>query len=235
VALLAVGPVRRSDALFGGFDPIIFDPKAFTQHIQQVQEALRQVAALKEQVQNQLKSLADLAASAKGLADVKGQVAGVRAQFDSGLYEARDAAGQLAGRFPLAMGATTPEQYQGFEETWAREYRAALEENRQLQNSVFGQMAGVRQQVATIVEASNAAAGEKAAVQAHNQLLATLSGELAKLEALRVSRLRTNAERLARRQSEAAYGAAQGQAVLRGIGAHAPANSTPVTNVFVSD
>jgi P-type conjugative transfer protein TrbJ len=233
--LLAASPVRRSEALWGGFDPIIFDPKAFAQHVQQVQEALRQVAALKEQVQNQLKSLADLGASAKGLIDMKGELAGVRSQFDSAMYSVRDAGGQLAGRFPRDMGDTTPAQYHAFEETWTREYRAALEENRRLQNSVFGRMAGVRQQVGTIVEASNAASGEKAAVQAHNQLLATLSGELAKLEALRVSRMRTKAETLARRQSEAAYGAAQGQAVLRGIGDHAAAGSTPIINVFVTD
>jgi conjugal transfer/entry exclusion protein len=89
--------------------------------------------------------------------------------------------------------------------------------------------------VASLVQASNSAPGEKAAVQAHNELLANLSGELAKLQALRVSRLRTKAENLARRQSEAAYGAAQGQAVLQGMGSHAPAKGAPINDVFVSE
>jgi P-type conjugative transfer protein TrbJ len=228
-------PTGRSDAFWGGFDPIIFDPRAFTQHVQQVQQMVHQVAAVKEQIQNQLKSLADLAAAAKEMAKVKGELTAVRTQFDSALYGVRDSAAQLASWFPQEMTATTPGQYSRFQQTWTQEYRAALEENRRLQNAVYGQMADVRQQVASLVQASNSAPGEKAAVQAHNELLANLSGELAKLQALRVSRLRTKAENLARRQSEAAYGAAQGQAVLQGMGSHAPAKGAPINDVFVSE
>jgi conjugal transfer/entry exclusion protein len=95
-------------------------------------------------------------------------------------------------------------------------------------------MAEVQRQVAGTVEASNAAPGEKAAVQAHNELLATLSGELAKLETLRVTRLRAKAETVARRQSEAAYGAAQGKAAVEGMGAH-PRSSAPLANVFTDE
>lgn len=234
-ALLAMVPAARTDAFWGGFDPIILDPQALAQHVQQVQQMIRQVAAAKEQIQNQLKSLADLAAQAKQAANIKGELTAVRSQFDTTLYGVRDTADQLAGRFPQKMTDATPEQFQSYEQTWTQEYRAALEENRRMHNAVYGQMADVRQQVAAIVQASNAAPGEKAAVQAHNELLADLSGELAKLQALRVSRLRTKVETLARRQSEAAYGAAQGEAVMQGIGNHAPPSSSPINNVFVSE
>jgi P-type conjugative transfer protein TrbJ len=235
-ALLAMTAAQhKASAFWGGFDPIIFDPQAFAQHVRQVQQMIRQVAAVKTQIENQLKSLSDLSAAAGDVAGrTQAGIASVRAPFDSALYSAKDTAGQLASRFPQNMTGTTDTQYQDFQKTWTDEYRSALAENRRIQNAVYGGMADTRSQVASIVQASNAAVGEKAAVQAHNDLLATLSGELAKLEALRTSRLRTKAETLARRQSEAAYGDAQGKAVLQGMGGHTPSND-PVTHVFVEE
>jgi P-type conjugative transfer protein TrbJ len=82
-------------------------------------------------------------------------------------------------------------------------------ENRQLENQVYRDMDTTRQQVQAIVEASNSAPGETAAIQAHNDLLAVASGELAKLQALKAAHARLNTERQARQQSELSYATAE--------------------------
>ena len=70
-------------------------------------------------------------------------------------------------------------------------------------------MQTTQQEVQSIVEASNSASGETAALQAHNDLVALASGELAKLEALRTARARLRTERAAGEQSELSYADAE--------------------------
>jgi conjugal transfer/entry exclusion protein len=79
-----------------------------------------------------------------------------------------------------------------------------------------------RQQVLGIVNASNAAPGETAAAQAHNDLMAVASGELAKLQTLKAARSRVKTERSARQQSELSYAAAEQGRVRAGWDDPAP-------------
>ena len=99
-------------------------------------------------------------------------------------------------------------------------------ENRQVQNKVGQDMDATRQQVRQVVGASNAAPGETAAAQAHDDLLAIASGELSKLQALRVARSRLRTERLAREESESAYAAAEKSLVRSGWSSPAPPSGT---------
>ena len=100
-------------------------------------------------------------------------------------------------------------QYQSDETTWTTDLQQARNENRRIENQVYQDMNTTSQQVQAIVQASNSAPGETAAAQAHNDLLAVESGELAKLQALKVARSQLTTERLARQQSELSYAAAE--------------------------
>jgi conjugal transfer/entry exclusion protein len=68
-------------------------------------------------------------------------------------------------------------------------------------------------------------------VQAHNDLMAVASGELAKLQALKAARSRLKTERLARQQSELSYAAAEQGRVRADWGNPAPPTGS-VTDPF---
>ena len=202
---MAFGPARRAAACW--FDPIIFDPSALVEHVQQVIHLGQQIGAAVQQVQNQVRELTHL--NPNVAPNDRAVVAGVQGQLDSSLYDTPAPANQLDTRYPPDLRNATWDQYQSDQSTWTSNARQALVENRQVENQVYRDMAPTRQQVQSIVEASNSAPGGTSAIQAHNDLLAVASGELAKLQALRAARSRLKTEKLARQQSELSYAAAE--------------------------
>ena len=211
-AALAFGPVHRAAACW--YDPIIFDPQSLVEHVLQVAQTVQQVESAVEQVKNQVLGLAHLGASVAP--NVPKIVAGIQGQFDANLYGSSDPAGQLDNRFPADMSGATWDQFQSDETTWTADERQSLAENRRLQNQVYRDMDQTRQQVQTIVNASNAAPGETAAIQAHDDLMAVASAEFTKLQALKAARSRLRTEKLARQQSELSYAAAERSRVRDG-------------------
>ena len=88
-------------------------------------------------------------------------------------------------------------------------------ENRQIQNQIVAQMPATSSQVGQLVAASNSAPGATSAIQAGNQIVATLAGQLQELEALEASNQRTYAQKQAINQSQRAYADQQRAAVMR--------------------
>ena len=202
------------------YDPIILDPVALVEHVQQVAQLVQQVESAVQQVQNQLQELQHLDG---GVApDAPAVVTGLRGQLDGTLYDTPEPASQLDARFPADMSTASWEQLQSDQSTWIGTERQSLTENLQLQNQVFRDLQTTRGQVQAIVEASNNAPGETAAAQAHNDLLAVASGELAKLQSLKAARGRRRTERLAREQSELSFAAAEKDRVNTGVDNPAP-------------
>ena len=156
------------------------------ENVLQVVDLGEQIDAVVQQVENQVKELEHLNLSA--VPNIAGIVSGVEGQLESSLYSTSNPASQLDTRYPADMSNATWAQYQSDESTWTDNQRQSLVENRQLQNQVYQDMDTTTQQVQDIVDASNSASGETSAVQAHNDLLAVASGELAKLQSLRVAR-----------------------------------------------
>jgi P-type conjugative transfer protein TrbJ len=209
-ATFAFGPTRRAVACW--FDPIIFDPSAMVEHVEQVAQLAQQVQSAAQQIANQVQELAHL--DVRVTPNDAGIVAGIQAQFDTSLYHTANPSNQLDSRFPTDMTGATWTQYQSDETTWTADERQSLTENRQVENQVYQDMQTAQQQVQAIVDASNSAPGETAAVQAHNDLLSVASAELAKLQALKTARSRLRTEQLARPQSEAAFATAEQGRVL---------------------
>ena len=213
-----LGPVRPASAFL---DFIIFDPAALAEHVEQVLQVAEQVEAAVQQVQNSVQELKHL--GAKAAPNAAATASGLYQQFESDVYASTtDTRGQLDQRYPTDQSAVTPDRYAAEQASWTGDERASLAENRRLENAVEQGMAAARDDVSRIVAASNAAPGETAAAQAHVDLVAVASGELAKLQALRTARSRLRTEELARDQSEQAYAAAQRSAVRDGWDAPAP-------------
>jgi P-type conjugative transfer protein TrbJ len=221
---VAFGPIRRAAACW--FDPIIFDPEAMVEHVDQVAQLGQQVSSAIQQVKNQLMELAHLDTSVAP--NVTGLVAGIQAKFTASLYGNTSPADQLNSDFPADMSGSTWAQYQSDETTWTMDLQQARSENRRIENQVFQDMNTTSQQVQAIVQASNSAPGETAAVQAHNDLLAVASTELAKLQALKAARSQLTTQRLARQQSELSFAAAEQNRVDADSANPAPPSETVV-------
>ena len=163
--------------------------------------------------------------------DAPAVVTGLGGQLDARLYSTPSPGDQLDARFPADMSGVTWDQFESDQSTWAGIERQSLVENRQLENQVYRDMEMTREQVQAIVQASNRATGDTAAGQAHNDLLAVASGELAKLQSLKAVRARLQTERLARAQSEQSFAAAERERVRAGWDSPA-APSVGVTDPF---
>jgi P-type conjugative transfer protein TrbJ len=185
------------------------------------------VAKLQQQIENELKMLAKLdLTTLPGMTRAAQRVEQVLR--DSGEYES--AAGELDARYPLDFSHAPRDVIEQLQPGWNQTYRSALVESRGVQNQIYADLDAAAQRVAALVEASNSAEGVTAAVQAHNELLAASSTELSKLQALKLSRARLKAERLAREQSDLAYRRARREAVMRD--ADDPGASGPIPMPF---
>jgi P-type conjugative transfer protein TrbJ len=222
-AALVFLPARRADAFL--FD-IVLDPVALVENVLKVVDLGEQIDAVVQQVENEVKELEHLNLS--DVPNIAGIVSGVEGQLNSSLYSTANPASQLDSRYPANMSNATWAQHQSDESTWMDNQRQSLVENRQLENQVYQDMDTTTQQVQDIVDASNSASGETSAVQAHNDLLAVASGELAKLQSLRVARSRLKTEQLAQQQSESSFAEAERQRVRTGWDNPAPPTETVV-------
>jgi P-type conjugative transfer protein TrbJ len=220
-AAMVFVPARRADAFL--FD-IVLDPANLVEHVLQVVDLGEQIDAVVQEVENQVKELEHLNLNA--VPNIAGIVSGVEGQLESSLYSTPNPASQLDTRYPADMSNATWAQYQSDESTWTDNQRQALVENRQLQNQVYQDMDTTTQQVQDIVDASNSASGETSAIQAHNDLLAVVSGEMAKLQSLKLARSRLKTEKLAQQQSELSYAEAERQRVRSGWDNPAPPTET---------
>lgn len=227
-AVMVHGGVARADC----FDPIIFDPSAMAQHVQQVAKITQQVQTAIAQVESQLKELTSLPKS------VSPQVAATVDQtilpLDKSLYGMGDVTAQVQARYPTEFSGMPTSDYQNLQAQWNQQYRDALIENRSVQNRVVQSMAQTQGEITQIVQASNAAPGDLAAVQAHNDLLAVLSRELTQLSSVKLVRSRMKADQMARAASEAAYAQQQRQ-VVRGNWANPPKPSGTMRNPFYGE
>jgi P-type conjugative transfer protein TrbJ len=222
-AALVFLPARRANAFL--FD-IVLDPVALVENVLKVVDLGEQIDAVVQQVENEVKELEHLNLSS--VPNIAGIVSGVEGQLESSLYSTANPASQLDTRYPADMSNATWAQYQSDQSTWTDNQRQSLVENRQLQNQVYQDMDTTTQQVQDIVDASNSASGETSAIQPHNDLLAVASGELAKLQSLRVARSRLKTEKLAQQQSESSFAEAERQRVRTGWDNPAPPTETVV-------
>jgi P-type conjugative transfer protein TrbJ len=204
-AAVTLAPVRRAAACW--FNPIIFDPSAMAEHVEEVNQLGQQIDLAIQQVAIQTLQLAHLSGNVAPSEPT--MVSGLEGQLEASLYQTSSPANQLNMRYSADMSSASWQDFQSDEATWISDERQSLVENRQLQNQVYRDMPTAQQQVQRIVEASNAAPGETAALQAHNDLLAVASGELAKLQTLKMTRSRLHTEQAAREQSEQSFAAAE--------------------------
>jgi len=133
----------------------------------------------------------------------------VRGELDraGSIYRSTNPQQQLEGQFPTTFDdrrlASNPTA--NLREQWLARQRETLTENRRVQNVVYADLAATRERVSGYIEQSNAAPGMTAAVQANNELTATIIQQVQALQTLEITRARAEVEAEAQRQSEEEY------------------------------
>jgi type IV secretion system protein TrbJ len=209
---------------------IVLDPTNLIENVEQVTQEVQLLSQMEQQVQNQLRMLRGWQFTR--LDQMVAQLAALDNIFRAAgpTYEDANAGPALNQQYPTTYGDDAPQRMESIQPRWEQRRRDALVENRQIQNQVAQDLEPTRQRVAEYVERSNAAPGVTAALQAGNELTATLAAQVQAIEALEVTSARADAEQEAREQSEEAYGQERQAWVMRDWDSEAA--PAPVPNPF---
>ena len=227
VSLMVAAPAL---ALFGG---IVFDPSNFVEHILAVAASVQQLARMESQLQAHEKMLANLGSNPWPNMAQSMQDTSIILQA-GGRFAGGNPDTQMASNDPLSFGngTTNPNSaaMAALRTQWNQNNRAAVIQNRLLENQIVANMPSDSQQIGGIVAASNSAPGLTAAIEAHNQLLANLSLQVGRIIALKVTNNRLHSQLCAQDQSRQAYHAAVRQWVMHDW--NNPIQSPPIANPF---
>nr|AQQ74851.1 hypothetical protein [uncultured bacterium] len=225
VAGLAIAGTASAD--------IVFDPSNFAQNVEQVAHQIEVLRQMEQQIQNQLQMLQHWEFTRIG--DLIGGMQKIgQVLRDAGdIYTSSNPEGQLDEQYPpnpRDYQDTTHDDWVAQRLAWEQRQRDSLAENRTAQNRVYGELDPTRTRVAEYVEHSNAAPGVTAAVQASNELTATLVAQLQAILTMEVSDARGDAEREAQDQADAAYHEQRKQEVMQDW--TAPGETAPIAMPF---
>ena len=190
----------------------VIDVKSNLQAEQQVSNQLTQIQRLESQLTNQAQMLQHLQTDITGpIAQITGQATQILQQAQGIGYGAQNVAQQYASLYPTTMPGASLASTQASLATWRQNSGLALQQALQMQNQIAQGQPVTAAQVAQAVQLSQGAAGQTAAVQATNQLLATVSAQLTQLQNLLITQARAEQTLSAQMQASQATGAADSQ------------------------
>jgi type IV secretion system protein TrbJ len=206
---LGLGPLPPQPA---SAQQIVFDPKAVTQAIQQVRQGLAQIQQLQTQVTNQMAMLQRLGTDVtQPLAQINAQATQLMQQAQAIGYNSQNIAGQFQQVYPTSLSGQSFAQIQQRLASWEANSRLTLQDSMAVQNQLVRSQGMTAGAVNSAVAASQGAAGQTAAIQATNQLLAALSSQLQGLQAILIAQARTQETILAQQQAGAVAARAESQ------------------------
>jgi P-type conjugative transfer protein TrbJ len=190
----------------------VIDLKAILQAEQQVSQGLTQIQRLESQLSNQAAMLQHLQTDITGpIAQITGQATAILQQAQGIGYNAQSVAQQYASLYPTTMPGASLASTQASLATWRQNNALALQDALRMQNQIAQGQPTTSAQVASAVSASQGAAGQTAAIQASNQLLATVSAQLTQLQNLLITQARAEQTLAAQAAASQAAGAADSQ------------------------
>lgn len=189
---------------------IVFDPKNLAVNIEQVLHHLEVIDRLEQQIRNQFRMLQNWRFTR--LDELLASMKFIRKALDEA------GAINLAGLYPIVAQAYAPldaNAVQFLKQQWLDAERGELIHAQTLQNRAVAAMAGTQRRVDAYVQRSNAAPGQTAVLQATNETLATMTGQLQSLQALDVAQARMELEEEAHRQAESALFRQRREALMK--------------------
>lgn len=206
--------------------PLVFDAQRFAQQVQEIRSELQWIESLVRHLENDAQMLrhldySNLGGWSTGLQRVESAVSRIDALGNEPSRMAQHLEQRWPIRWPVGQAGESA-AYESTREAWLARERATQADCRALQNGVVAEMPAVESRVDDLIERSNSAEGTTAALQARTQLNGELSGEITKLQTLRLSRAALRSVRVAREQSEAARAVAVREWLMRREGSAPP-------------
>lgn len=169
----------------------VVDVKAIIQAEQQVSNQLTQIQRLESQLTNQAAMLQKMQTDITGpIQQIANQATGILQQAQGIGYGAQNIAQQYAGLYPSTMPGASLATTQASLATWRSNNVQAIQDAMAMQNSIARGQPTTTAQVQAAITASQGAAGQTSAIQATNQLLATVSAQLTQLQNLLITQAR---------------------------------------------
>ncbi len=180
----------------------VIDHAAIIQALRQVQQGVQQIQALQSQITNQQAMLQRLGSDiSPALGNIVSDATTIMKTAQGVGYTAKSLTSQLSSIYPKNMLGATWEAVQASQADWAQRSADTQREAMEAQNAVVRSQDLTQGSVRGAISASQAAAGQTAALQATNQLLGALSAQLTGLQTLLVTQARAaqtaDAERVA--------------------------------------
>jgi len=218
----AVVLAATSRASAGGYP--VFDVANFAEAVKQVANQVETIGKLTAQIENQKQMLQGWGYTQ--VDDLRRRMEAVRGELRRAgtIYTSTNPGGRLDAQYPTTFGRAdlAGDRVGSLRDEWLASQRSTLVENRRVQNAVYADLAATQARVTGYVQRSNAAPGMTAAVQANNELTATLIGQVQALQTLEITRARAEVEADARRQSEEEFARRQHAWLSRTDTAQAP-------------
>jgi P-type conjugative transfer protein TrbJ len=195
---LLLGSPLPAHAQFG-FGSIVYDPTAVTQLINQVNQQVQMLNNLVTQVKQGQAMLNPLGSNIiPGLSGLMQNTQQLMTGLNNISATGASLQNLLSSQYPTNF--SNIQTVSGILTTLSAmeaQTRSAMEQSIALQNQVAGNQGQISSAMSSAVTASNAASGPTAALQATNQILATLSQQIGDLQSILIAHMRAeDAERM---------------------------------------
>lgn len=214
LALASAPPAARAQMT-------VIDPTAighlidqYNNQITAISNQLTQIQRLESQLTNQAAMLQKLQTDITGpIQQIASQATGILQQAQGIGYGAQSLSSQFANLYPpsFTAGNNTLLNTQASLASWRANNAAAIQAALQMQNTIAQGQPTTAAQVQFAVAASQGAAGQTSAIQATNQLLATVTAQLTQLQNLLITQARAEQLLAAQAAASQATGAADSQ------------------------
>jgi len=204
---------------FSGIAPLpataqmaVIDPAAIAQAVKQVAQQLQQIQQLQAQLTNEAAMLQKLGTDVTNpLQTITSQATQLLQQAQGIGYNSQNVAQQYSQVYPANMQGMSFVQIAQALTSWQTSSRQTLQQAMATQNQIVQAQPATANAVRGAVAASQGAAGQTAAIQATNQLLAALSTQLTQLQNILITQGRAEQTASAQAQAAQAAGAAESQ------------------------
>lgn len=228
VAMIATGAISsRADAQLA-----VVDPTEIVQVVKLVTSAQSQLTALQSQLTNQQRMLSSIGSnSTTSLPTIAAALTGILNSAAGIGYTSSTVATQYTSAYPNAptINGMSPTAISSALTTWHANTSQSLQTALQTQQQVAQSQAANTTAAQGALAASQAATGQTSAVQATNQLLATVSTQLNQLESILITQARAS-ELLATQQQSDNAAASSTSSTLNATVNATPAGPPGVTN-----
>lgn len=207
-AALCLATARPSQAQFGS---VVYDPTAVGQLITQVNNQVQMLNNMVQQLQQGTAMLNPLGSNIlPGLSSLT--------QNTQSLLNNLNNIGSMGSSLTSALSSQYPTDFSNLQSVSAilsklsamqAQTRSAMQSSMEMQNQIAANQPQISGAMSSAVSASNAASGPTGALQATNQMLATLSQQIADLQTILIAHMRAeDAERMNAQSNQSSIGAA---------------------------